>query len=415
MNFPESYMASIYNQIVSYETRYGYYPYVKGWPELGKEFIDDYLKDFMRKDEGVEATADSIVAGIEDPLEKARAVYTYVQNEIETRKDETHKYIGHDKLREVIELKFATGSEKNLLLTKMLKYAGLDAWPVLIGNREENLFMPEMYHLRQFDRIISMINLNNTFYFLDSRSQMGKFGILPPSSRMAGGLCLDPKEPYLVRLILDNPDTHRIDRNVFVIAPDGNVTCSTDVDLSGYFAMEYGEELDSKGKEDFLKEHFLDELNVPCTHEDLKVDTQKNGDMNLHLDYSIDDFVKRLDDLLIIKPIRFAYNENPFKSEKRYFPIDFGYPFYFQNTCEIILPDGMAPEELPEPIEAVINGAGFTQNCVYDGKRILINSSLKVDKSIFIKEAYHTLKEMFATIASSAENQIAIAPVTENE
>ncbi len=415
MNFPKSYMASIYNQIVSFETRYGYYPYIKGWPELGKEFIDSQLKDYLRRDDGIEKITDSIIAGIEDPLEKAKAIYNYTRNEIESREDETNPYIGHDKLSEVPELKYATASEKNLLMIKMMEFAGLDAWPVLIGSREKNLFMPEMYHLRQFDRIIGMVNLNDTFYFLDTRSKMGRFGILPPSSRMAGGLCLDSKEPYLVRLILDNPDTHRIDRNVFVVEPDGNVSCSTDVELGGYFAMEYGEELDDQGKDDFLKEHFLDELNTPCTHDDLVVESGENGEVKLHFDYAIDDFVKKLDDLLLIKPIRFAYNENPFKSENRYFPIDFGYPFSYQNTCEIILPDGMAPEELPEPKEEVVNGAGFTQNCIYDGNKIIINCTLKVEHSIFAKESYRTIQNLFAALASSLENQIAIAPVTADE
>jgi len=415
MSFPESYMASLYNQIVSFETRYGYYPYVKGWADLGKEFIDNFLKDFMKKDGGVEEITDSLIAGIDDPLERATAIYKFVQNEIETRKDETHKFIAHDKLNEVLELKFANGSEKNLLLTKMCEYAGLDAWPVLIGNREENLFMPEMYHLRQFDRIISMINLNNTYYFLDTRSKLGRFGILPPSSRMSGGLCLDPNEPYLVRLILDNPDTRRVDRNVFVIEPDGNVTCSTEVEFCGYFAMEYGEDLEEKGREDFMKECFLDEINAPCTHNDLVVERRENGDMKMHFDYVVDDFVRKLDDLYIVNPIRFAYNENPFKSKERYFPVDFGYPFYYRNTCEIILPEGLAPEELPEPLETVINGAGFAQNCVYDGSKIIINSSFKVEKPIFIKEAYKSIQDLFDVMASSAEDQIVVSSVAANE
>lgn len=415
MNFPESYMASIYNQIVSYQSQYGFYPYVKNWEELGKEFIDDDLDDFVRKEGDIPGLTDRIVAGINDPLEKARAVYYYVQDSIETKNTGSNRYLNLDGLRDVYEQRFANGDEKNVLLTRMLEYCGFESYPVLIGRRDENLFMPELYHWRQFSRLINMVKINNQFYFLDSRSRYGRFGILPPNSRMAGGLCLDPEGSYIVRLILDDPGTRRVDRNIIAIEPDGNVSCSTDVEIGGYFAMESSQALDKSSNEDFLKEKFLEKLDGTYTYSAPTMEKQENGDINMHFDYQVGDVVKNLDDMYIIKPIRFAYKNNPFKSRDRYFPIDFGYPFQYQNITEIIVPEGMVPEELPEPVEYVTTAAGFSQTSVFDGKRIVITSTLKIEQSVFIKEVYRSFQELFDLVASSAENQIVVAPAVANE
>jgi hypothetical protein len=405
MSFEMNYVASLHNQLVSYESQYSNYTYLKDWEKLGEDFHERVIKDYIRKNKPLEKITDSLVNGIEGSREKARVLYNYVTNEIQTE-DDFRRYPNQDNISKLLEYKSGNNTDKNILLCEMLKKAGISAWPILTSRRSENVFMPEMYHLRQFDQIITMMKIDSQFVFLDTWSKYCPFGILPPESRTSGGLLVDSEESYLVRLLYDNPNTIREDITWMKFETDGSVSCSTSVCLNGYYAFSYGELLEKNTEQDFFEDYFLDNLDTVYDMDTCFVSNKATDSLNLDIIFSLDDYVEVLDNNYLVRPIRYQFLNNPFKSEKRFFPIDFGYPFKYINKTIVAPQDSLTPSNLPEPLDIRIDGAAFTRSSVFDGQKVTITSTIEIEKPIFLQAMYKRIRDFFQSIASSGDEQL---------
>lgn len=412
MSFRDNYLASIYNQLVSYETAHSKWDYIKGWPDIGEKFqfsIEEYID--KRKD--IEKLADSLTVGLTDPLEKAKTIYNYVIREIKTQDDDKGYYFSNDKLSVMLGNKCGTGDEKNILLTQMLKSAGLSAWPVLIGTRDKTVFNPKLYQAQQFNRIITFVDIKPTFYYLDATSGYCPFGILPPESRATGGLLLDGRKSELVKIVVDDTKAYRKDMTYMTVDADGAVKCSTSVQFCGYFASSYGERWDEKQPDEFVKDYLLDRLDAAYDMDSPNYKQDSLGILQIDITYSLDDYVRRLDNNMVLKPVQYYFRENPFKSEKRFFPVDFNFPFVYQNIVQIAFDNDYVAQTLPEPIQLEIPGASYTRNCMSDGEHIIINSQLSVDKPFFPQQLYPRLREFFIQATSAVEDEVVVSIASE--
>jgi len=407
MSFRDNYLAAIYNQLVSYETPRSKYTYIKDWHDIGERFqftIDEYIN----KKKEIKKIVDSLTAGIETPLEKAKTIFNHVTTEYKTRVDERGYYFTNDKISGLIDNKCGTEDEKNILLVEMLKAADLKAWQVLIGTRDKTVFIPQLYQASQFNHIISFVDLGSSSYYLDAASAYCPFGVLPPESRATGGLLVDGRNSEIVRIIYEEPKTYRCDRTQMFVNCDGSVSCSTTVIFCGYFASSYGQRCDRKQPEEFVEDYFLDKLDAtyqmkePCfKHDSLDI-------LEMDVAYSLDDYVRHLDNHLVLKPVQYYFRENPFESEKRFFPVDFNYPFVYQNIVEVSFEDSVVSRTLPEPLEIDVPGASYTRQCMYDGSKIIVNTRLNVKKPIFPQHLYSQLREFFIRTAAATEDEIVV-------
>jgi len=407
MSFRENYLAAIYNQLVSYETPHYRFDYIKGWSDIGEKF-QFYIDDYINEKGTIEKLIDSLISGINDNLEKAKTIYEYVSREYKTKDNEKGYYFNHDKLSGLLVGKSGAGDEKNILLIQMLNAADLQAWPVLIGTRDKAVFNPKLYQAQQFNRIIALVNLNPEYYYLDATSEYCPFGFLPPESRATGGLLVDDKNSELVKIIINDPNTFRRDVTDMHVNHDGTVTCSTSVQFCGYFASHYGKRCDEKKAAEFVEDYFLDKLDVSYRMNDpcFKHDSLDRLEMNVT--YSLDDYVRQLDNNLVIKPVQYYFRENPFKSENRFFPVDFNYPFIYQNMVRISFEDSVISRTLPEPIQLEIPGGSFKRECMYDGNNVIVNSQLAINKPFFPQNFYGRLRDFFIQATAAAEDEVIV-------
>ncbi|MEW5924565.1 MAG: DUF3857 and transglutaminase domain-containing protein [Candidatus Zixiibacteriota bacterium] len=412
MSFRDNYLASIYNQLVSYETAHSKWDYIKGWPDIGEKF-QTFIEEYVDRKKDVGKITDSLIAGLTDPLDKAKAIYEYIIKEIKTHENDRGYYFSNDKMSTMLENKSGTGDEKNVLLTQMLKSAGLSAWPVLIGTRDKTVFNPKLYQTQQFNRIITFVDIKPTFYYLDATSGYCPFGVLPPESRATGGLLIDGRNSELVKIVVDETKAYRKDMTYMTIDTDGVARCSTSVQFCGYFASSYGERWDTKQPDDFVKDYFLDKLDVAYDMDTLNFSQDSLGMLELDITYSLDDYVRRLDNNVVLKPIQYYFRENPFKSEKRFFPVDFNFPFVYQNVVKMTFNDDVVSQTLPEPLNLEIPGASYTRSCMSDGTNIIIQSQLSVDNPYFPQESYSRLREFFVQATAAVEDEIVVSIASE--
>ena len=104
----------------------------------------------------------------------------------------------------VLDNQYGDCKDKHTLLSSMLKAAGYDAWPALIGT--EIKFHPELPTPAQFDHVITVVSLNGKEIWLDSTPEVTPYRMLISPLRDKQALVIPTNAPpRLERTPADGP------------------------------------------------------------------------------------------------------------------------------------------------------------------------------------------------------------------
>jgi hypothetical protein len=132
-------------------------------------------------------------------------------------------------------------------------------------------------------------------------------------------------------------------------------------------------------------------------------------------DYTAPDLVSKLDNNLVIEPVGYAFRNNPFKSKKRFFPVDFNYPFTYKNVVKINVTDSVRRYLLPLDTVIAIPGASFARECRQAGSAASVTTTLIIEKPEFLPPAYAQLRDFFDQVARASEDDVtAVLSASEN-
>lgn len=106
--------------------------------------------------------------------------------------------------------------------------------------------------------------------------------------------------------------------------------------------------------------------------------------------------------------------ENPFKLEKREFPVDFGYPSVTKYKVGIKIPEGYVVESLPEPARLKLPDqlGDFTFNISSLGERIQIMINSKIDEAVISPIFYDSLKEYFKIMIGKMNEKVVLSKIS---
>ena len=102
--------------------------------------------------------------------------------------------------------------------------------------------------------------------------------------------------------------------------------------------------------------------------------------------------------------------ENPFKSEKREYAIELGYPRQDRYMVNIDLPEGYVVESLPAPIRVALpeGGGSFTYNVTQMGNKVQLQCNMNLDQPVYAPAYYPILKEFFNQMILKNQEKIVL-------
>src|SRR3989338_1337997 len=148
------------------------------WDEIYKWWWD-LTKDRISADSAINGKTKELVKGKNTPEEKIRAIYNYCVQEV--------RYVGVEygqagyqphPAPEIFKNKYGDCKDKAILFVTMLKVAGIDGFPVLIGTRGTPA-MEDDFPTVNFNHCVAAVELNNELIFLDITAEVCSFGDLP--------------------------------------------------------------------------------------------------------------------------------------------------------------------------------------------------------------------------------------------
>jgi hypothetical protein len=152
--------------------------WTKEWKDIDYQLkSDDGFGSQMKKKSLFKDRLVPVVAGKTDSLEKAKAVYTYIQGAFKWNHD--YNYESIDGISKALQSHSGSSADINLSLVAALNAIGIKAEAVLVSTRENGTVNPLYPVLSGFDYVVVKANIGGKSYLLDATDPLLPFGTLP--------------------------------------------------------------------------------------------------------------------------------------------------------------------------------------------------------------------------------------------
>ncbi|UCF63689.1 MAG: DUF3857 and transglutaminase domain-containing protein [bacterium] len=403
----DDYRMAMFFQLIEYRDPYVYYRFIKEWKDLAKTVYEDYEEHL---DENA-TLRDKVAELISDTLhesEKVKLIYDFVRDEIET--EWIYTIWPSKSPKDVLKDKKGKLAEKNMLLISMLRRAGIEAHPMLIGTRQYGRVRTNWPQLQQFNHIIAFTEIEAEKYYLDTCEKCCPFGELPTRDIVGSGFLILP----------ENSDFHTIPapRNINMVAcqtdgeinDDGSLVCTVSIRYDGYQAMEKRKKLATEEKKEYYQE-WIAESFAEAVLDSLDIKNFEEVELPLYVSmtFRVANFAQVVDDFIYFSPPQLTrLNKNPFKSEKRSFPVEFTYLSGLNEDVNLKLPEGFEVDEIPPFQIMKVDGFHFLSDSKADGENLNFRRQYLIKKPIFYPNEYPQLRDLHAQIISFEENQVVL-------
>lgn len=410
----ESYTSTLRNHIARIEFQlksvgdpFIYRQVMSSWAETAKDLLED--EDFgaqLKKDNGWLNDAMPVATkNATDDINKAKNIYSWVRDNF-TCTNYNSKYLSQP-LKNVLKNKNGTVADINLLLTAMLRKAGIPADPVILSTRSHG-YTHDIYPLMgRFNYVISRIEIGGKEYFLDASEPGMGFGMLGYKCYNGHARIINA-EATAIEL---NAQSLREIQNtmVFMINDEKGNMLGSIQQTPGYFESSRIRNLvKDKGKDQLfseIKKEFGQEVVLTNT----RIDSLGKYDEPVGVYYDFE-LAPEKEDIIYFNPmLGEAIKENPFKSAERLYPVEMPYNSQKNYILQMKVPEGYEVAEMPKQVVMKLNEEGdalFEYRISQSGGNISMRTGLNFKRTYFSAEEYEMLREFFNLIVKKHGEQI---------
>lgn len=382
--------------------------YTNSWENVSKQiYRSPNFGSELEKTNYFKDDLNIILASAKGDVQKAVAIFEFVKSKVKW-----NNYYGKYADKGVKKAyKEGTGNvaEINLILTAMLREAGLGANPVLVSTRSHGV--PLFPTLQGFNYVISFVEFTDgSTMLLDATEPYAIPNVLPVRALNWNGRKVT-KVGYSTWINL-NPTKHSSESNSLKVKIDEEGTVSgllrTNEEMLNAMLgrIKYNH---------FSKEEVVSKLEETYNIEidNFRISNKENSykPYSRMIQFSSDDLVEGINGKLLINPLLFfTLKTNPFKSDKRTFPVDFASAWKESNNISIEIPQGYTPESIPEQLAIGLpdNLGFFKFKIVHNGQTINVSSVLQINTPILGSNYYSSLKEFYTQAVAKQMEKIVL-------
>jgi len=347
-----------------------------------------------------------LIANLSSDEEKVKAIHNYVKSNIEWNGEED--YVAGN-LKSILENKTGSSGDINILLASMLEKAGFKPDMVLLSTREHGFIRMEYPMSRQMNYVVCRLILNNDFIFLDATEKFIPINTLPERCLNGQGLLVSETNRGWVQLQTKVKTKTIYAANITISAQaeaSGTITKTSD----GYSAQELRRKHKKLGLESF-KNSEIHSLKLAVNDWKLEDIDKEEKPVKEVFDVNIEELVTQSGDVVYIEPLLgLQLKENPFKQDKREYPVDYGSTQEQLFIIKYSIPDEFVVEELPQSIMYVLpdKSGKFTLSAQTMGNTINIMVNFQINRTLYVGNEYADLKEFYNHCVAKQNEQIVL-------
>ncbi|MDM1548886.1 DUF3857 domain-containing protein [Empedobacter falsenii] len=372
------------------------------WDRIGKDLIDH--EEFGRQLNGnnfLDETVNTTIAGKSINIEKAQAIFDYVKNNMAW-----NDYLGQytDKgIRKAFNEKSGNSADINLMLTAMLRKAGLDANPIVLSTLQNGIINYSFPSRSKLNYVIVGTTIDNEFYLMDATDKNAQINLLPIRAINDRGFMVNDKGIKEVPLRNSVMTNDKISITADLKA-DGKLTGTYSNVRDNYFYMFDKSEIADDPKA-FEKE-FVEDYNFEIS----EFKTQDNKQNVIRHQFKFDDIkVDVAGNKILFNPFLFVANtKHNLNLDQRNYNIEFGAPTTNTNTVKIKIPEGYKVESLPTEKQFTMpdQAGGYAYKVIEKDGFIVAQAQKVIPYSILPAQYYKPLKEFLTNIINAESQQV---------
>jgi Domain of Unknown Function with PDB structure (DUF3857)/Transglutaminase-like superfamily len=399
----------------------------KYWKEESENWQTGAEK-FMRKAGTAADEARRVTAGLDDPVQKLRALYGRAQEiknlsydrTLTSRRKEELKIKDNGNVADVLKRGYGLRSDITRTFAAMARAAGFEAKVVRVSRRDDKFFDRNLGNLYgQFDAELAMVKVNGEDKLFDPSTPFCPVGLVHWSC--SGSVCLVPsaEPPLFLTTPIYTAETALTQREIaLALDAEGGLAGTVKVTFLGQEALvrrvaHIGDD-QTEVKKDFEAE--MAEL-LPAGAK-VTMKTLENIDNNkdsvvAHFEVAIPGLATTAGGktLLPVSPL-LGSRRHPFRHAQRKHPIYFPYASREFDDIVVKLPDGMSAETVPAVRKKDQEGFSFNLLCVpEDGGKLHVQRDLVVKKCFFAADQHKTVKAFFDEITAGDEELVVLSAV----
>jgi hypothetical protein len=398
---------------INFELSYTKFPnspvktYMGNWEDINKFFSED--QDFygqIAANGFLKRVVDDVIMGVSGDEQKIVAIENYVKNNILW--DGTNTWHTRATLRKVFDEKKGSSGEINMILASMLEKAGFTVFPVLISTRSHGMLREHIPASNQFNRALCFAEAGGKQYLLDATDKLLPMGVLPESCLNGKGFVVSKTGFKWVPLTAPKK-TKKVINGLMTLSSDGGLAGNLTIEQSGYLGHRARKSYFGEGEEKYVKS--AKQENWEVSKSEFVNAKEINEIFKERHEVIIPDFATVAGDVIYINPTISKYQQsNPFKVEKREYPVDFAYPADEFYMIKLTIPDGYLIDQLPAPKAFVLpgNASKYAYNITAIGNTISIVSTVSINKALFVQDEYPNLREFFNQVVAKQNEQIVL-------
>ncbi|WP_299366419.1 DUF3857 domain-containing protein [Winogradskyella sp.] len=348
------------------------------------------------------------VANATDDFEKAQTVEAFVKSKVKWNGN-YGKY-SQNGIRTAYKEGEGNAADINLLVVSMLRSLGVNAHPVLISTRNNGI--PLFPTLNGFNYVICSVQKGEEFLLIDATSQYSAGNILPFRVLNWQGRLIENSS--VSRWVNIMPNKKSVESTMLNVKINDDFTASGKVskNLTSYVAYSYRTNNSDISEEEHLKKLETDKGDIEISNLNFENSKDISKPAKLNYEYELSDAIDEIGDKLYFAPMLFfKTDENPFKLEKRDYPIDFVIPYSDKYYVNIMLPKGYKVESLPKKsiLEFKDADAKFSYMISSNGQYLQLKVQLDINNPFILPVDYESFKDFYSRIVEKQSEQIVLA------
>lgn len=409
VNNIDNYTITVIHELAS--TRYPNSPYenyTTDWESVAKKvFENDGFGNELAKTGYFEKDIDNLLTNKTTDEEKLAVIFNYVKSKMNW--NEFYGIYCDDGVKKAYNDKKGNVAEINLMLTAMLRYAGFEANPILISTRSNGISL--FPSKSAYNYIISGVELNNRVILLDATNKFSIPDVLPIRDLNWFGRIIRKNGSSAEIDLMPKANSKDIVSIMAKINENGEVSGKIRDQYFDYNAFVFRDVYGTVSKDSYIEK-------LEKRHHGLEIgayEVQNISDLTKpvveNYDFTTNNSVEIIGDKMYLSPfLFFTKTENPFKQEKREYPVDFVFPNQDKFNISLTIPDGYVVEVLPaaKVVSMPDNMANFKYNITNNGNQIQIMYTSDTNQAIIGSEHYEGLKALYKEIVNKHTEKIVL-------
>jgi transglutaminase-like putative cysteine protease len=338
--------------------------------------------------------------------EKAIQIFNYIRDNFKVKGDRGI-YVDHS-LKKVFIAKEGSEAEVNMLLTIMLRKAGIDANPLILSTRENGTV--DVYYplISEYNYVICVAQINDRYVTMDASQPYIGYGILPISCYNGYGHIVNEDFPMPAFFSADSIHESKVTYITIFNDDNGASTGSYKSVLGKYESYDVRKDIFSSSV-DVYEKKITANHSPDLVINNFGIDSLRKYEypLTVHYDFDLKNIPGK--DILYFNPlVDEGYKSNPFKSMERHFPVEMPYQTDKTYVLNMEIPVGFQVDELPKSARVTYNNnEGLFEYLMQKGERNLqLIVRIKLNKANFPVNEYGSLRDFFAYVVKKESEQI---------